>query len=235
MGYNVYIHINKINGKGYVGITKQNPEKRWAKGKGYEGMFFGNAIRKYGWDNFIHTVLLSDIDKDLACEIEQRLIAFFGTNQREHGYNISRGGNVFDGMTGKSGLDHPNHKRVKMIDPETKEVIKIFDTQTAAAEYMGIDRRLITKACMGILNLCKGYIWEYADIDYDKPDHPGVGNYDHSKNNKAIKMIDSLGNEYRFKSVKQASKITGVCRCSISKYANGKRKDPAGRRWSYEL
>ena len=48
----VYQHISP-NGKSYIGITQQDPEKRWQNGKGYTGQKkFYNAIKKYGWDSF---------------------------------------------------------------------------------------------------------------------------------------------------------------------------------------
>ena len=54
----VYMHINKINGKKYVGQTCQKPETRWANGLGYrESPRFFNAIKKYGWNNFEHIIL----------------------------------------------------------------------------------------------------------------------------------------------------------------------------------
>lgn len=32
--YKVYIHTNKLNNKKYIGITKQDPERRWKNGWG---------------------------------------------------------------------------------------------------------------------------------------------------------------------------------------------------------
>lgn len=50
--YKVYIHTNIINGKIYVGITKQRPERRWKNGWGYYDKtgraYFWKAIQKYG-------------------------------------------------------------------------------------------------------------------------------------------------------------------------------------------
>ena len=54
MNYCVYLHTSPTN-KYYVGITKQNPLKRWANGRGYcKNKHFYKAILKYGWDNFQH-------------------------------------------------------------------------------------------------------------------------------------------------------------------------------------
>lgn len=56
--YCVYAHINKVNGKIYIGQTCRKPEYRWNDGKGYkECTYFYNAIEKYGWDNFDHEIL----------------------------------------------------------------------------------------------------------------------------------------------------------------------------------
>lgn len=61
--YCVYLHTSPTN-KYYVGITKQNPLKRWANGRGYcKNKHFYNAILKYGWDNFKHEIIFSGITK----------------------------------------------------------------------------------------------------------------------------------------------------------------------------
>lgn len=94
--YYVYQHINKINGKRYIGITKQNPESRWGTdGINYKSSpYFYSAIQKYGWDNFDHEILFSDLTKEEACIKEIELIAYFQTQDKQHGYNIMEGGSA---------------------------------------------------------------------------------------------------------------------------------------------
>ena len=46
------MHRNMINDKKYIGITSRNVDLRWQNGLGYKNTHFGNAIKKYGWENF---------------------------------------------------------------------------------------------------------------------------------------------------------------------------------------
>ena len=93
--YYVYEHVNKTNGKKYIGITKQLPENRWGtNGNNYKDScpHFWNAIQKYGWDNFEHNILFSGVSKEEACELEKKLISENKTQEKEYGYNIMEGG-----------------------------------------------------------------------------------------------------------------------------------------------
>lgn len=92
--YTVYMHESPY-GKKYIGITSRNPVKRW----GHDGycyrtnVHFYNAIKKYGWDNFKHTILFTHLTKEEAEKKEIELIAYYKTTDQECGYNIENGGN----------------------------------------------------------------------------------------------------------------------------------------------
>lgn len=93
--YFVYIHINKINNKKYIGITKQpKPEYRWGtNGCNYkESPHFYSAIQKYGWNNFEHMVVAKNLSKQDACNMERELISKYKTQNNLFGYNIFEGG-----------------------------------------------------------------------------------------------------------------------------------------------
>ena len=76
--YIVYLHVNPKNKKVYVGITDQNVYKRWKNGHGYtKCKKFYNAIVKYGWDNFHHVVLSSNLTEDKVNRIESILISYY--------------------------------------------------------------------------------------------------------------------------------------------------------------
>jgi len=100
--YKVYVHTNKINNKKYVGITKQPVKRRWQSGNGYHNRgktnYFWNAIQKYGWNNFEHTILEEHLTHKEANEKERYYIALFNSNNADYGYNLTLGGDGFLGQ-----------------------------------------------------------------------------------------------------------------------------------------
>ena len=107
--YKVYVHINKVNGKRYFGTTCQKLNRRFRTGgKGYilEKRFY-KEILEYGWDNFEHIVLYENLTKEEAYKKEIELIAKYDTTNELKGYNVSTGGEWFNGIRGRKGKDNP--------------------------------------------------------------------------------------------------------------------------------
>lgn len=92
----VYKHVNKVNGKIYIGITCQKPKRRWNNGRGYiENKHFTSAIKKYGWNKgFTHEILYSGLSERQAEVMEVSLIAYYDSTDETKGYNISPGGGI---------------------------------------------------------------------------------------------------------------------------------------------
>ena len=100
--YKVYVHTNLINGKKYIGITKQKPERRWKSGWGYYDKsgrcYFWKAIQKYGWDNFKHEILEDKLSYEEAKEKERFYIKKYNSANSLYGYNLTLGGDGFLGL-----------------------------------------------------------------------------------------------------------------------------------------
>lgn len=80
----------------YIGQTCQtNPKNRFGKnGTNYKKCpRFWNAIKKYGWDNFEHIIIMDNLTLEMSNIIEKELIKKYDTCNDEFGYNISFGGN----------------------------------------------------------------------------------------------------------------------------------------------
>ena len=91
--YQLYVHVNKANGKMYFGITAQPVSRRWNNGNGYKHCpLFSRAIKKYGWDGFSHIVLLKNLSKTHACDYERYFISRFDSTNPQKGYNCDCGG-----------------------------------------------------------------------------------------------------------------------------------------------
>ncbi len=144
--YSVYIHTNITNGKMYIGLTRQDPEARWGTGgKNYRNKcpHFWNAIQKYGWDGFIHSVVATDLPKHDACDLEQTLISVYRTQESEHGYNILEGGTSpvipdevrkkmsLAKLGNRNGLGHPCSEEKRRKISEAQKGRKLTDDHKA--------------------------------------------------------------------------------------------------------
>lgn len=123
--WTVYVHINKINGKKYVGITSRKLSYRWNSGKGYKSQpKFYNAICKYGWDNFEHEIISSNLTENEAKKFEILLIDKLDAVQ--NGYNQTYGGEGLNGYKfTEEAKDKIREKATgRKLSKETKEKIR---------------------------------------------------------------------------------------------------------------
>ncbi len=88
----VYIAVNLVNGKRYIGVTKHNLKRRkyehlWGASSGKVNLVFSKAIRKYGADAFEFSVLEEFSSHKEALAAEMRYIA-----ELKPEYNVAAGG-----------------------------------------------------------------------------------------------------------------------------------------------
>lgn len=162
--YVVYMHRNKINGKVYIGQTK-NYKKRCAPGN-YKGCTkFYNAIQKYGWNNFSHSFLKEGLTQQQADFWECFYIKIFNSTNDAKGYNLSQGGShkavlvgENNGFYGKKhseqsleimrkkkyGGNNPIAKKVRCLNTN-----KVFDSCREASDWCGVARQNIQRCARG--------------------------------------------------------------------------------------
>lgn len=176
--WSVYIHTNKVNGKRYVGITSKLPEKRWQNGHGYKGQTFYKAIKKYGWDNFEHEIVASNLTEDEASNFERILIRELDSFIGHKGYNVSIGGGTSVSRTA-SVYQFDLHGNF------IKEYHGIYQVE----RELNYPSSNIVACCKNIVKQAFGYIWRYKD---DVPD------LEEFKHNLDISAYDIYEPVYQF-------------------------------------
>jgi len=135
--YSIYCHTNKLNGKKYIGQTKQSLERRFENGKAYKNcVLFYNAIQKYGWENFEHEILETNLSLEDANVREAYYISLYGLTNPQKGYNIYTGGKNFKHIITeetKSKISEtkkgtPSWNKGIPMKEETKEKLRIINT-----------------------------------------------------------------------------------------------------------
>jgi len=154
--WSVYVHTNKINNKRYVGITSKKPEDRWQNGFGYSGQVFYKAIQKYGWDNFDHEIIASNLTREEAENFERILILKLDSLVKHNGYNVAIGGHTSTSET----------TPIYQFDIHGN-LIKAYDGMYQVERELNIPSSNLTACCQGLVKQAFGFIWKYQK---DVPD-----------------------------------------------------------------
>ena len=147
--FTVYMHVCP-NGKKYIGITSKEPKKRWGRGgSGYNSNEdFHQDIRKYGWENIQHKILMENVSKETAEYWEERLIAEYGTMNPQKGYNRNSGGHHHGEV---SELTREKLRKAALSRGGARcrclETGKEFVSMSAAARSLGVNRSSINRSC----------------------------------------------------------------------------------------
>lgn len=232
--YKIYIHKNRINGKMYIGQTKQPLERRFRNGEGYiHCPKFYAAIQKYGWENFEHYIYKDHLSQQQANLLEKELIQKYQT--QKFGYNIAEGGENIIPSQKISQNNRQNWKKGIYDKIKNKvfciELNQYFASALEAERQINIDNSAIQKACRGKIR--------YAGTINGTPLHwlfvKDISNNKIKELKNRKEIIRSGGvplyckelNEY-FKSAADASKKYNIDASAIRKAARGINKS-AGR------
>lgn len=216
----VYCILNNLNGKLYIGYTK-DPAKRWnrhlrtASGKRVKEKFLlHRAISKYGKSAFTFKVF-QEFSNEYECKnAEIYWIKFFNSKNRKYGYNLTDGG---EGCAGRVDSEATRQKkREKAIGrkhtEETKELLRKINKGKIPASleklktmHKGIKlsiehRQKLSKARMGMVfteehrkNMSlvrKGHNIGQDNQFYGKTHTEEVKEMSRGENNKKAKLKD---------------------------------------------
>lgn len=223
MGYVVYCHTNKINGKRYIGITSRKPERRWRNGEGYShNKHFYSSIQKYGWHNFTHEILYCGLKKEDACEIEKRLIEEYQTTDENKGYNIGTGGE--HGAEGSKRTAEQNVRKSEQMKAVMNDPVIVSKISNA--------RKGIKFSDEHIENLRISHLGK-------SPANKGVAMTEKQKNvlrerkKSKMKKVYCLETNTVYDSIAEASRVTGLRVGNIHGVCEGKRKQTGGYHFRY--
>lgn len=209
--YTVYKHTAP-NGKVYIGITSRaNIKVRWGNGgNNYKRQkIFYNAIQKYGWENFEHEVIFSDLTCEQANQKEIELIAIYKSNQREYGYNVTNGGG------GVAGFHHTDEMKKHISQALIGEKHPLY-----GKHHTEQTRRKIGCALSLLYSVSK---------------HPWIGrNHSEEAIAKMSRPVYCIELNTLYIGAREAARELGLNQGNITKACQGKLRTTGGYHWRYD-
>lgn len=223
--YRVYAHICKVNGKMYIGQTCRSLKKRSGK-NGYcygDSLPFSNAIKKYGWDNFIHIVLIDGLSKEMADVVEIELIKKYNTRNNNYGYNL--------GLGGKLNIE-PRHMYQYDL---SGNFLKEYNNVNDIGRDFGTSGYGVKQCLNGKAKSWRGYMWRYEKFDKIPPYNSHTGDSNGIRINTTVYQYDLDGNYItKYDNVIRAEESFGIDNgTAIYGCLRGACKSAHGFQWSY--
>ena len=250
--WKIYKHTLVIDcphkGWSYIGQTsKNNLNQRWKNGWGYkakqkngDNTAFWNAVQKYGWDSFEHTIIEANITTLEEANLrEQYWISYYNTfigNPNCHGYNMTPGGSGYSCKHTSAAKAKISQKlKGRKLSAEHKEKIgkankghRMSEKQKRAISTARTGKHLSAECRSKISQSNKGkHFFVMSDEQKIKLSLAAKGKPKPKKNYK-IRCIET--NEI-FLSCIEASKKHNIHRSAICNCVNGKAKTAGGYHW----
>lgn len=240
----IYITINNINDKFYIGQKKYDKAGVWKRYLG-SGTVFRRAVNKYGRENFTRYIVDEAYSKEELNEKEKLWIKSYEATDDDMSYNIASGGDGGDTKAGYSEEDYiaSEEKRIAAVRKGIKrgqesgtakltehDVIEIIDMLkencyfSDIAEKYGVAIETIRdiRSHTSWKHLTEGI--EFDDISYR------IGHSREDKNNwKSVCVYDKQLNFIgEYVSAREAERALGVGYRMISQVCKGQRKSAHG-------
>lgn len=249
--WTIYKHTCKLNGLSYIGQTSAaKVSYRWGRaGKWYQRQrAFWAAIQEFGWDNFDHEILESDIlTLSEANKRERYWIAYYHTwigDQECRGYNATPGGNNRWYIASDETREKMRQAKLGKFhtDEYKRELSKIFGGQEIICietqqVYLGKNEaerqtgiRHIGECCNHHREIAGGFHWAFiSDVEWQTK-FEDFKNKERKITKVAKRKIECIETGEVFESIAAAMKTYHGC---IAKALSGERETAAGKHWRY--
>jgi len=212
--YIIYKVENLETGSAYIGATTRSLEERkqdhLKKVSVNSEKPLHQAISTYGADAFTWESIDTAVTNNELAEKEVNYI--FKFSEETELYNQDRGGGI--------------PKQVYQYNVETGLLVNTYNSLTEAGEQFDIDKKALSKVCLSVNKTFRSFYWSY---EYREPFKP----IKDARNKFVAQFYEDGEKLVTFKSVSEASRLTGVNKTSIGKVCRGERTTAGGYIWKY--